>query len=94
MKEAPGLFHKQPRGGVGAPPWGVLELVARGSLLYFFCRKKSNKKPRDEKNSLLQLSNCIAFWFAVSLVSISLVPLFGFMAKKRPSGLLGQFFVT
>jgi hypothetical protein len=61
--------------------------------LFFFAGKK-NQKPRDEKNSLLQLPIYLASWYAVSPISISLVPLFGFMAKKRPFSLLRQFFVT
>jgi hypothetical protein len=61
--------------------------------MFFFAGKK-NQKPRDEKNSLLYSSIGIAFWSAFSLVCIPLIPLFGFMAKKRLFGLLGQFFVT
>ena len=61
--------------------------------MFFFSGKK-NQKPRDEKNSLLEWSISLASWFAFSLIGISLAPLFGFMAKKRSTWQLGQFFVT
>jgi hypothetical protein len=73
--------------------FGGSDLGARGAFLFFFTGKK-NQKPRDEKNSLLHYDYRLAFWYAVSPVTISLIPLSDFMAVKRPSCLLGQFFVT
>jgi len=62
-------------------------------FLFFFTGKK-NQKPRDPKNSLLGQFICIWFWFAFSPGGIPLAPLFVFMAKKRPSCLLKQFWAT
>jgi len=43
MIEAPGLFHKQPMGGAGAPPWCVWGARYTRGLLYFFSGKKVTK---------------------------------------------------
>ncbi len=40
------------------------------------------------------MSVYLVAWFAVSPFTFSLKPLFVFMAKKRPSVRLGQFWVT
>ena len=54
MKETPGLFHKQPRGGVRAPPWCVLGLVARGALSYFCIAQKVTKMLVAQKTRLMR----------------------------------------
>ena len=71
MKETPGLFHKQPMGGVGAPPWCVLGLVARGALSYFLHCPKSNKNASRSKNSLRHLCFHLAVLNALSLIRVS-----------------------
>jgi len=60
----------------------------------FFIAKKVTKKSSRSKNSLNHSSICFVFWLAASLVPVSLTPLLGFKAKKRPSGSLKQFRAT
>jgi len=61
---------------------------------YFFYLKKSNKKPRDPKNSLWHSRHNLAFWNAFSLVCISPVLFSGFMARKKTFSRLRQFWIT
>ena len=65
-----------------------------GRCFYFLHCPKSNKNASDPKNSLCDRSVDLVSCYAVSPVPFSLTLLFGFMAKKRPSVRLEQFWVT
>ena len=57
-------------------------------------RSPAQQPASDPKNSLNERSVDLVSCCAVSPVPFSLTPLFVFMAKKRPSVLLKQFWVT
>jgi hypothetical protein len=63
-------------------------------IVTFFIAKKVTKKSSRSKNSPFDSSNILFSWYAVSPISISRVPLFGFKAKKWSSCRLGQFRAT
>ncbi len=69
-------------------------LATRGDYAYFLHCPKSNKNASDPKNSPIHSSNSLVSWFAFSLCRFSLAPISVFMARNRPSGQLGQFWVT
>ena len=72
----------------------MIFLFHRKIRVTFFIAKKVTKNASDPKNSLNHSGICSFSWFAFSPFPISLVPLFGFMAKKWPVAQLEQFWVT
>jgi len=78
-------------------PFSVAEAILQrrfrgtgGFVVTFFIAKKVTKKASDSNNSLFLFLFLLTSAFAVSPVSISHIPLCGFMATKRSAGRLKQ----